>query len=65
MIEYKDKKVLSSDGKFTGKTTGMTHRCKLEGCNGVRVTTKWEDGKTSFPCSKGLQSNSDGSLQIR
>lgn len=48
-------KVVSRDGRHTGRATGSTHRCQMEGCTGVRVTTRWKDGKTTHPCSKGMR----------
>jgi len=47
-------KVLSRDGKLTGVTSGSAHRCQMEGCMGLRISVKWKDGKTTFPCSKGM-----------
>ena len=38
----------------TGKTTGSAHSCQLEGCRGLRISVKWEDGKHTFPCSRGM-----------
>ena len=48
------KKILSRDGKSTGIPTGATRHCRLEGCNGLRIYVRWKDGKTTYPCSKGL-----------
>jgi hypothetical protein len=57
-------KVASRSGDLIGLTTGSTHRCSLEGCNGVRVAVKWPDGRRSYPCSKGLEQNPDKSWRI-
>lgn len=27
--------------------------CRLEGCTGERIHVQWEDGKHTYPCSKG------------
>ena len=62
--EFKGKTVRSSNGKEKGTASGHTSRCRMEGCNGVRVSTKWPDGKTTYPCSKGLIYHPDGQLQI-
>lgn len=51
---HSGEKVLSRDEKLTGQTTGSTHRCQMEGCLGLRISVKWQDGKTTFPCSKGM-----------
>jgi hypothetical protein len=37
-----------------GQTTGATRPCRLEGCCGVRMVVKWEDGQVTYPCSKGM-----------
>ena len=37
-----------------GLTTGRSHTCSMDGCNGVRISVKWDDGKHTFPCSKGM-----------
>ncbi len=39
----------------TGTTTGSTHHCQLESCRGVRIAVKWDNGKVTFPCSKGME----------
>jgi len=56
--------IRSRDGKEEGLATGSTHRCRLEGCLGVRVTTRWMDGKVTHPCSKGLAELNDGTWKI-
>ena len=53
-IASKGTVILSRDGKLKGKATGTTRRCTLEGCTGVRVGTRWPDGKITWPCSKGM-----------
>lgn len=40
--------------KPTGKTTGGTRHCGLEGCTGKRIGVRWEDGKLTWPCTKGM-----------
>jgi hypothetical protein len=63
--EFQGKRVVSTTGSERGVATGSTYRCRMEGCNGMRVATKWEDGKTTHPCSKGMVFLTDGSMQIR
>jgi hypothetical protein len=42
-------------------TTGAhERRCQMEGCNGLRISVRWADGKHTFPCSKGLLPYKDG-----
>jgi hypothetical protein len=38
-----------------GYTTGGHYRCRLESCGGVRIATRWPDGKMTFPCTKGME----------
>ena len=49
--------VLSRDRKKKGKTTGGSYRCRMDGCPGIRVGVRWEDGKLTYPCSKGMLRN--------
>ena len=46
--------VLSADGTLRGRVTGGTRKCRLEGCNGIRIHVTWEDGRRTIPCSKGM-----------
>ena len=47
--------VYSRDAKKKkGKTTGGGYRCQMSGCMGMRLGVKWEDGKMTFPCTKGM-----------
>jgi hypothetical protein len=46
--------ILSRDGKLKGTVMGTTFPCRLMGCNGIRITTKWPNGKITYPCSKGI-----------
>jgi hypothetical protein len=50
-------KILSRDGKCIGNITslGDSHRCTMDGCRGKRVSVKWRDGRTTFPCTSGLR----------
>lgn len=43
----------------TGETTGASYPCRLEGCAGIRITTRWPDGHITHPCSKGMIPASD------
>lgn len=52
------------DDAATGTLTGARSACRLEGCTGVRVSVKWDDGSRTRPCSKGLKRRNDGTLQI-
>jgi hypothetical protein len=58
-------KIKSRDGKLTGRTTGGTRRCQLEGCSGTRVAVKWPDGNITWPCSEGLIQTGRFTLRIR
>jgi hypothetical protein len=61
---WKDKTIVSRDGKHTGTATGSTHYCRLEGCGGVRVSVKWAGGKRTFPCSRGLLAVNPNTFRI-
>ena len=50
----KDSVILSTDGKMKGIVTGGQRRCRMEGCPGMRIATRWPDGKLTLPCSRGL-----------
>lgn len=56
----KGTRVQSRDRRLTGRSTGATHRCTLDGCPGLRVAVRWADGRTTFPCSKGLVTTTTG-----
>jgi len=48
--------IVSRDGKYRGKPTSVTIRnCGVEGCFGLVLRVKWNDGKVSFPCTAGLR----------
>jgi hypothetical protein len=47
-------KILSRDGKEKGELTGASYHCRLDGCRGRRITTRWPGGFFTHPCSKGL-----------
>jgi Tfp pilus assembly protein PilP len=32
-----------------------TKNCRLEGCNGTRLITRWPDGRQTHPCTKGMK----------
>lgn len=49
--------VYSRDKKLKGKTTGAAYRCRMEGCMGIRIVVKWQDGHKTHPCSKGMRRN--------
>lgn len=56
--------VRSQDAEMVGTATGRTRRCQLTGCTGVQYRVVWEDGSTSWPCSKGLVTDPDGTWRI-
>lgn len=60
-----DANVRSSTGDETGKANGNTHVCSLHGCSGLRVSVRWPDGKTTYPCSKGMTKERNGDWKIR
>ena len=60
----KGTKVISRTGLHTGHATGAARRCQLDGCRGERIVVKWDDGRISYPCLKGMNTLPDGSLKI-
>lgn len=56
--EYSGLRVYPRDYRKTrkpsGRATGTTYPCRMEGCTGVRVMVRWPDGKVTWPCSKGM-----------
>lgn len=57
--------VLSRDGLLKGEATGSTKHCQLTGCNGLRYFVRWPDGLGySWPCSKGIVPEPDGTWRI-
>lgn len=51
--------------KVVGKVTGGVRRCTLEGCCGLKIGTRWPDGKMTWPCTEGMHLREDGQWQIR
>ncbi len=31
------------------------HPCPMEGCTGTRKSVRWQDGRLTYPCTKGLE----------
>lgn len=48
-------KVVSSDAKEHGIATGVSFKCRMSGCSGTRITTRWPDGRITHPCSRGME----------
>jgi hypothetical protein len=53
-IYAKDTPVLSSDRKIKGKLTGGSRHCSMCGCSGKALAVRWENGKLTYPCTKGM-----------
>ncbi len=53
--EYADMAVVSRDGRQSGKVIGGGDHCQLSGCTGIRLSVRWDDGKLTRPCTKGLR----------
>lgn len=56
-IQVGDKgvRVWARGKKSKGHTTGVTRVCSMEGCLGRKIGVLWEDGKRTYPCSKGME----------
>jgi hypothetical protein len=49
-----------------GFATGSTRECSMSCCRGTKHGVKWSDGKTTYPCGKGMKFDRDsGEWQIR
>lgn len=59
----KDTLIYSRGGAETGRATGATRRCQMEGCTGRCVVVRWARGIT-YPCTKGMQQRADGAWEI-
>ncbi|MBE3144532.1 MAG: hypothetical protein IMZ61_11505 [Planctomycetes bacterium] len=46
--------VYSRDAKHRGRLTGSRRLCSLEGCGGFKLGVRWDNGKTTFPCTNGM-----------
>ncbi len=46
--------IVNRTGTKAGVVVGGGDPCQLEGCNGVRLSVRWQDGKLTRPCTKGL-----------
>jgi len=58
------KHIWCREGKDKGIITNCSSPCRLEGCNGIRLHVKWENGKRTYPCSMGVGDRPDGDYQI-
>lgn len=47
-------RVISRTGKTRGRLTGTRRPCNLAGCTGERLTVRWDNGKVTYPCTKGM-----------
>jgi hypothetical protein len=63
VTEYVDRVLYNRKGNQRGTITN-TSRCPLEGCTGARLHVRWQDGKRTYPCSKGVRERPDGAFQI-
>ena len=60
------KRVLGRDGKILGFPTGASYPCSQEGCTGRRIVVRWQDGRITRPCTKGLVPvGGNGTEQLR
>jgi len=55
-------KIYSRGRKHVGKPTGSTRFCTLENCGGTRITTRWDNGKVTHPCSEGMNWSPKGNV---
>lgn len=58
--------MLSRDGGKNGLIMNLaSRRCQMEGCTGHRIHVKWEDGRSTYPCSKGCKQINEHTYQIQ
>lgn len=57
--EYVGREIESRDGKLVGEVTNAGQPCRMEGCTGIRLSTRWPNGRRTFPCTKGLGQRGD------
>jgi hypothetical protein len=53
-IYAKGTPVLSREGTIKGHLTGGSRTCGMHGCTGRNLGVRWEDGKLTLPCTKGM-----------
>jgi hypothetical protein len=51
--------VLTAGGVNAGILTGGHRPCTVEGCTGLRLATRWPDGRLTFPCTEGMAFDPD------
>ncbi len=61
----KDLLVFSSDAESIGRVaTGVAIFCRMEGCTGRKYAVRWDDGRLTYVCTKGLTELDSGNYQI-
>jgi len=56
--------VYSRGRRKKGHTVSAGRPCSLEGCRGWRLSVRWSKTSLTYPCTKGMQENADGSWTI-
>lgn len=44
----------------TGRLTGKKYPCQMQSCWGLRLATRWPDGKITYPCTRGMTHTEEG-----
>ena len=47
-------KVTSLNGKHLGALTGGSRSCGLASCSGRQLGVRWDNGKLTYCCTKGM-----------
>lgn len=55
--------IISDGTGHIGTVTNVVDRHCGCGCN-IRLSTKWNDGKRTFLCPKGLEIHKDGTVHL-
>ncbi len=48
-----------------GRIAGATRHCQLDGCRGLRIRVVWDNGRSTWHCSKGLRELNATEWQIQ
>lgn len=57
------KRVYCVGRKFYGIPTGKVRPCQqVEGCRGRQIQVRWPDGKTTWPCGRGMKWSPKGQV---
>ena len=56
--------IYARDGRKSGRTTGGFRPCAMDGCGGQRLGVRWQDGRITWPCTRGLEITKSGRIKL-